>query len=138
MGDIDKKVKSLVDKINTELEGLGSRARFRIGEMITDDTNEKYSTVEIKIGPAPYMAYSSPNYVGIKTFLQGVYVSLTLSTGTYRLKPMSEFARRQIPESIIPRLCQQSVVAAGPSKRERKVVNARTHPRFAFQRTKYV
>ena len=138
MGDIDKKVKSLVDKINTELEGLGSRTRFRTGEMVTEDTGEKFSTVEIKIGPAPYVAYSSPNYVGIKTFLQGVYISLTLSAGTYRLKPMNEFARRQTPESIIPRLCQENTVAAEPRARQTKRLDAAKHPRFAYQRSKYV
>lgn len=137
MNDIDRKVHSLVEKINIEFRQLGSETHIHIDKMVTEDTHELYHTVEVRMGACSYLAYSSPSWVGIKTFLQGMLITCQLVSGNYRLKPLSELARRQMPVSVIPRLLQSDVIAIKPSKRERRVVNARTHPRFAFQRTKY-
>lgn len=137
MNDVDRKVHKMLERINVELGKLGSTATVSTGTMTTEDTGEPYSTVEFKIGAGEYLAYSSPNAVGIKTFLQGVLVAVQLISGGYRLKPLSEIARRMMPQSIIPRLSGESAIAATESRHKRTRMNSRTHPRFSFQRNKF-
>ena len=136
MNDVDKKVQNLVEKINIELRQMGSDTKICIDKMVTEDTQELYHTIEVHMGACAYLAYSSPNWVGIKTFLQGSLVIAQLVSGNYRLKPLSELARRQMPVSIIPRLLQQNVVGPEPS-RKKKAIKAISHPRFILHRNKY-
>lgn len=139
MNDIEKKTKNLVDKINNELKKLGSTTRMLVGQTITEDTGEFYSTVEVNMGgQSVYRAYASPNAVGIKTFLQGILASLQLVSGNYRMKPLSEIARRRLPDSIIPRLSHESAVAARPAMGKKARLDAAKSPRFALQRSKYL
>ena len=137
MNDVDRKVHKMLERINVELGKLGSTATVSTGTMTTEDTGEPYSTVEFKIGAGEYLAYSSPNAVGIKTFLQGVLVTVQLMSGNYRLKPLSELARRMMPQSIIPRLSGESTVAAEGPRCKRMRMNPKMHPRFSFQRNKF-
>lgn len=137
MNEIDKKVQSLVEKINIELRQLGSETIIAVGRARAEDTGEHYHTVEVGMGPCRYLAYSSQNWVGIKTFLQGAFSLCQLVSGNYRLKPINEIARRQMPTSIIPRLLKQNAI--GPKKRTRPdmTMMAGTHARFAYHRNKY-
>ena len=137
MNDVDRKVHKMLERINVELGNLGSTATVSTGTMTTDDTGELYSTVEFKIGAGEYLAYSSPNAVGIKTFLQGVLVTVQLMSGNYRLKPLSELARRMMPQSIIPRLSGENAIATTEPCHKRTRMNPRIHPRFSFQRNKF-
>lgn len=136
MNDVDKKVSKLLEKINFEMQKLGATTVVTIGQMTTEDTGELYWTIEIKMGAGAYLAYSSPNYVGIKTFLQGFLISLQLVSGEYRLKPLSELARRMIPQSIIPRLSGKNVIGAREQGQKTRIC-AKTHPRFSFHRNKF-
>ena len=137
MNDVDRKVHKMLERINVELGKLGSTATVSTGTMTTEDTGEPYSTVEFKIGAGEYLAYSSPNAVGIKTFLQGALVAIQLVSGDYRLKPLSEIARRMMPQSIIPRLSVENTVAADKPRCKKTCVNPKTHPRFSFHRNKF-
>lgn len=137
MNDIDRKVHSLVEKINIELLQMGSDTKICIDKMVTEDTQELYHTIEVHMGACAYLAYSSPNWVGIKTFLQGMLITCQLVSGNYRLKPLSEIARRMMPQSIIPRLSGESAIAATESRHKRTRMNSRIHPRFSFQRNKF-
>ena len=137
MNEIDRKVNSLVEKINIELRQMGSDTKICIDKMVTEDTQELYHTIEVHMGACAYLAYSSPNWVGIKTFLQGGLVMAQLVSGNYRLKPLSELARRMMPHSIIPRLSGESTVAAEGPRCKRMRMNPKMHPRFSFQRNKF-
>ena len=137
MNDVDKKVHKMLERINVELGKLGSTTTVTVGQMTTEDTGELYSTVEFKIGAGEYLAYSSPNAVGIKTFLQGALVAVQLVSGDYRLKPLSELARRMMPQSIIPRLSGENAIATTEPRHKRTRMNSRIHPRFSFQRNKF-
>lgn len=137
MNDIDRKARALVEKINIELRHLGSGTIVSTGMAKTEDTGEMYHTVEISMGACKYLSYSSQNWVGIKTFLQGMLLVCQLASGNYRLKPLTEIARRQMPVSIIPRLLREDAVGPKVRNRPDKTMLAGVHPRFAFHRSKF-
>jgi len=134
MNDVDRKIKTLVAKINDELNTLGTNADISIGSMVTEDTSENYITVQVGIGSAVFAAHASSNPVGIKTFLQGFMLASQLMTGNYRMKPLNEYSRRHSPSSIIlkrnPEIKRGSMSA--PSS-----IKPRTHPRFTYLRNKF-
>ncbi len=137
MSDVDKKVKGLIEKINDELSSLGSETRVVLGVFTTEDTGEKYVSVEVKMGRASYLAYSSPNSVGVKTFLQGMLTTIQLVSGNYRLKPMTELSRRLVPTSIIPAMHRKELREIPKPDLAKRKIDASVHPRFELIRNKY-
>jgi len=113
MNDIDKKLTLLLQNLGVELSALGSSATIYCGETITEDTRERYHTVNIRMEEGvEFICHSSSNVVGIKTFLQGLLVMTRLMTGNYKLKPTSELARSYEACSIIPRIFERSMGGA--------------------------
>ena len=102
MDDIRDKNMQLVDDINRCLNALSARAHIKTELFNAEDTGETMHSVVVTIDGAEFMAYASGTSVGIKTFLQGFYMMLTLVHGDYSMKPLSFKARKTMRASILP------------------------------------
>ena len=114
MDDIRDKNMQLVDDINRCLNALSARAHIKTELFNAEDTGETMHSVVVVIDGAEFMAYASGTNVGIKTFLQGFYMMLTLVHGEYSMKPLSFKARKTMRASILPERRQGTLFTDKP------------------------
>lgn len=124
-------VQRRLDEVNATFKSLNSDACIEIDDRVnTGESGEEQNTVVVVLsGGRRYAAYATGSSLGLSTYLQGLRHALQLIAGGYQFKAISAQAK------IAPR---GSILKERRERAARARLNAKTAPRFAFQRAKFI
>ena len=124
-------VQRRLDEVNNAFKSLNSDACVEIDREVNKGENgEEQNTVIVVLnGGRRYAAYATASSLGLSTYLQGLRHGLQLIAGGYQFKAISAQAK------ISPRT---SILKERRERATRTRLNAKTAPRFAFQRAKFM
>jgi len=124
-------VQRRLDEVNATFKSLNSDACIEIDDKVnTGENGEEQNTVVVVLtGGRRYAAYATGSSLGLSTYLQGLRHALQLIAGGYQFKAISAQAK------IAPR---GSILKERRERAARTRLNAKTAPRFAFQRAKFM
>ena len=124
-------VQRRLDEVNATFRSLNSDACIEIDDKVNIGENgEEQNTVVVVLpGGRRYAAYATGSSLGLSTYLQGLRHALQLIAGGYQFKAISAQAK------MAPR---GSILKERRERAARTWLNAKTAPRFAFQRAKFM
>ena len=124
-------VQRRLDEVNNAFKSLNSDACVEIDSDVNKGENgEEQNTVVVVLnGGRRYAAYATASSLGLSTYLQGLRHGLQLIAGGYQFKAISAQAK------ISPRT---SILKERRERATRTKISAKTAPRFAFQRAKFM
>ena len=124
-------VQRRLDEVNATFRSLNSDACIEIDDKVnTGENGEEQNTVVVVLsGGRRYAAYSTGSSLGLSTYLQGLRHALQLVAGGYQFKAISAQAK------IAPR---GSILKERRERAARTRLDARTAPRFAHQRSRFM
>lgn len=126
-----------LEEVNAVLEKIKSFARIEIADDLeAGPDGEKISTVMLATGSGQKFAiYATGSSIGLNTYLRGLHHGLCMIAGGYQFKALNEAAWELPRSSIINAFKPVELISY--KKQSPSRINARTDPRFAFQRSKY-
>ena len=124
-------VQKRLDEVNATLRSLNTGACIEIDDKVnTGENGEEQNTVVVVLsGGRRYATYATGSSLGLSTYLQGLRHALQLIAGGHQFKAISAQAK------IAPRV---SILKERREKAVRTKISAKTSPRFAFQRAKFL
>jgi hypothetical protein len=131
-----------LEEVNAVLNKMNTCASIEVrDDLETGSEGEKISTVILNTRTGQQFAiYASGSSIGLNTYLRGLHHGLCMVAGGYQFKALNDKAW-ELPRSSIlrsPLLLDNFLPPLPPLVGRRQYrLDARTSPRFAFQRSKY-
>ena len=124
-------VQKRLDEVNATFRSLNTGACIEIDDEVNKgESGEEQNTVVVVLsGGRRYATYATGSSLGLSTYLQGLRHALQLIAGGHQFKAISAQAK------IAPRV---SILKERREKAARTKISAKTSPRFAFQRAKFL
>ncbi len=124
-------VQKRLDEVNNAFKSLNSDACIEIDDEVNKGENgeEQNTVVVILAGGRRYAAYATASSLRLSTYLQGLRHGLQLIAGGYQFKAISAQAKMSPRTSILKERREKAVKVK---------MDAKTAPRYAFQRAKFM
>lgn len=128
---LSSSVQKRLDEVNATFRSLNSDVCIEIDDKVnTSDNGEEQNTVVVVLpGGRRYAAYATGSLLGLSAYLQGLRHALQLIAGGYQFKAISAQAKISQRTSILKERRERAT---------RTKISAKTAPRFAFQRAKFM